>query len=328
MPPRFYTLSPALAGIPRIDALMGGAVGFGLPLFPDRDAAMLGWGRRASRRWAARYAALRGTACLGLEDGFLRSIGLGKDYPPLSLVVDDLGIYLDASVPSRLEALVGAARLDDGEASRARNLVRLWRAGRLSKYNHTPEWSGPDPVPEQVVLVVDQTFGDDSIRYGLANERSFQTMLDAAIDENPGREIWLKVHPEVFAGRKRGHFESLTAGQRGRVRILGSDVHPPSLLERAETVYVVTSQMGFEALLWGARVRTFGMPFYAGWGLTGDDLRAPSRRRPANLEALVYAALVGYPRYLDPETGHRSEAERVRGDLARYRRGMQWPVPA
>jgi hypothetical protein len=36
----------------------------------------------------------------------LRSLGLGKSDPPLSIVVDDLGIYYDAQVPSRLEALV------------------------------------------------------------------------------------------------------------------------------------------------------------------------------------------------------------------------------
>ena len=39
--------------------------------------------------------------------------------------------------------------------------------------------------------------------------------------------------------------------------------------------------MGFEALLWGKPVRCFGMPFYAGWGLTRDELPAPARARPA-----------------------------------------------
>ena len=55
-------------------------------------------------------------------------------------------------------------------------------------------------------------------------------------------------------------------------------MHPVRLLEKAEAVYCVTSQMGFEALLWGKPVRTFGMPFYAGWGLTQDELPSPARR--------------------------------------------------
>jgi capsular polysaccharide export protein len=95
------------------------------------------------------------------------------------------------------------------------------------------------------------------------------------------------------------------------VQVLGDDVHPVSLIEQAEALYVVTSQMGFEGLLWGKRVRTFGMPFYAGWGLTQDELPCPERRRPVQLENLVHAALIDYPRYIDPETGHRCEPERV-----------------
>ena len=52
----------------------------------------------------------------------------------------------------------------------------------------------------------------------------------------------------------------------------------PALIEAAAALYTVTSQMGFEALLWGRPVRVFGLPFYAGWGLTRDALAAPSRR--------------------------------------------------
>ncbi|MGH8642553.1 MAG: capsular polysaccharide biosynthesis protein, partial [Burkholderiales bacterium] len=108
---------------------------------------------------------------------------------------------------------------------------------------------------------------------------------------------------------------------------LGEDVHPVSLIECAAAVYVVTSQMGFEGLLWGKRVRTFGMPFYAGWGLTQDDLPAPGRRRPATLEALVHAALVEYPRYLDPQTGRRCEVERLIEWMGLQRR-MRERIPA
>jgi len=136
-------------------------------------------------------------------------------------------------------------------------------------------------------------------------------MLDAAINENPNVEILVKVHPEVMLGRKRGHFDLAALAKNPRVRVLGKDVHAAELIARAESVYVVTSQIGFEGLLWGKRVRTFGMPFYAGWGLTQDELPAPERRCPVPLENLVHAALVDYPRYVDPETGKRCEPERV-----------------
>ena len=59
------------------------------------------------------------------------------------------------------------------------------------------------------------------------------------------------------------------------------------------------------------------MPFYAGWGLTDDDLPAPPRRGAASLEALVHAALVAYPRYVDPDTGRLTTVEATIERLAR-----------
>ncbi|MEW6133738.1 MAG: capsular polysaccharide biosynthesis protein [Pseudomonadota bacterium] len=323
-----YTLSPALAALPNLRQFLADEVRLGLPLLRDGNARLVGWGRKPSFHWAARYARLRGLPCLSLEDGFLRSVGIGRDAPPLSLIVDDLGIYYDATAPSRLEALTAAGELDAQQAQRARDLIAAWRAGRVSKYNRSRDWDeGMGELPPRFVLAVDQTFGDASIRFGMADESSFRRMLQAALDEHPDKDIVLKVHPEVFAGRKRGHFDRLSPGESARVKVLGRDVHAPSLLERAEAVYVVSSQMGFEGLLWGKPVRTFGMPFYAGWGLTGDELPAPSRRRDVSLEKLAHAALVEYPRYVDPETGRACEAERVL-DYLGFQRRMRQRYPA
>lgn len=271
---------------------------------------VLAWGRKPSALRAIDWAARRGLPVWTIEDGFLRSIGLGDAEPPLSLLVDDVGIYFDGSAPSRLEHLVNAA--DGAEAA---PLIALWRASRASKYNHAREV--PDALADGEVLVIDQTWGDASIRDGLAGPASFTRMLEAALDEHPASTIVLKVHPDVVAGRKRGHFDRLSGGAAARVRVLAGDAHPPGLLERAAAVYTVTSQIGFEALLWNRPLRTFGMPFYAGWGLSTDELPAPARRRPALLAALVEAALLRYPRYIDPET-------RRRGDAATLLRWIGW----
>jgi capsular polysaccharide export protein len=279
--------------------------------------AVVGWGEKSNTRLAVAFARSHSLPYLRLEDGFLRSVGLGDRDPPLSMVVDDLGIYYDARGPSRLEVWAAAQRTS-AELERARGLVGLWRSGRVSKYNHARE--APPPVDGPFVLVVDQTLGDASIRCGLADEASFQRMLEAALDEHPGLPVVLKVHPEVVSGRKRGHFGSLSQRTRARVVVLGTDAHVPALLEAAHAVYTVTSQVGFEALLWGKPVRCFGMPFYAGWGLTDDALPAPERRRPIAFENLVHAALVDYPRYLDPETDARCEPERLLEWIALQRR--------
>lgn len=278
---------------------------------------LVGWGLKGVFAAAAAYAQRIGMPYFALEDGFLRSIEPGDGATVLSISVDPVGVYYDARRPSRLEQLV-VRGLDAAELARAGALAAQWRAARVSKYNHARELA--PPVPGPFVLVVDQTFGDASITYGLADASSFTRMLEAALDEHPALPVVLKVHPDVIAGRKRAHFGALTPGQAARVTLLASDSHPPALLEAAQAVYVVTSQMGFEALLWGKPVRCFGMPFYAGWGLTDDALPAPARRRAATLPALVHAALIDYPRYLDPETFERCEPERAIAWMALQRR--------
>jgi capsular polysaccharide export protein len=264
--------------------------------------ALLAWGRKSSARRAERLAARRRLPLWRCEDGFLRSLGRGNESPPWSLVVDDLGIYYDATAPSRLETLILQPSTPE-QIRRAAALRDLWCRERVTKYNGAPE----SPAPrEPFVLVVDQTAGDLSIRWGMADPESFRRMLRSALEHHPECRVVLKTHPDVAAGRKRGHFEGSDL-LHPRVLIRGDGGHPAALLERAEAVYVVTSQLGFEALLWGRKVHCFGMPFYAGWGLTTDDLPAPARRRGRfpPLEHLVHAALIAYPRYIDP---HRQQS--------------------
>jgi capsular polysaccharide export protein len=212
-------------------------------------------------------------------------------------VIDDLGIYYDAHAPSRLEALISRS-LSPAQGERAVALRALWQAERLSKYNGARE---SPPPRDPFVLVVDQTLGDLSIRCGMADAASFARMLQAALTNHPDCRVLLKTHPDVAAGRKRGYFGPHDLGHP-RVDLCADGGHPAALLEQAEAVYVVTSQLGFEALLWGRPVHCFGMPFYAGWGLSHDALPAPPRRLPhrPRLDQLVYAALVAYPRYIDP----------------------------
>ena len=258
--------------------------------------ALLAWGRRPSARRVETLGRWWGLPVWHLEDGFLRSVDKGPDHPPLALLVDDLGVHFDATAPSRLEQLI-AEPLTPLQIERGRQVQALWCDQRLSKLNPHRESPVPD---ESFVLVVDQSAGDCSIALGLAGKDHFRLMLKAALEENPDSTIVVRVHPDVIRGQSRGHFQA-TDLQHPRIRISADGLHPAGLLERASAVYVVTSQMGFEALLWGRPVHCFGMPFYAGWGLTMDRLSPPLRRqaRPT-LEALVHAALVSYPRCVDP----------------------------
>lgn len=265
---------------------------------------VLGWGRKKSGWRAIKIAKLFNGKFLLLEDGFLRS--LGRNDLAMSLVLDGKGIYYDCTEPSELESLVQNI-LSQFEIERASRVIDMWRSQRLSKYNAQRDAS--KPLPSRYILVCDQTFGDASISYGSANVQSFNEMLQAALAEYPKHRIVLKTHPDVVTNNKKGHFDLDALAKNNRIMIISDPVHPSKLIEYADAVYTVTSQMGFEALIWGKRVRCFGMPFYAGWGLTEDELPAPYRRKSVSLEQLVHAALVKYPRYIDPVTMQRCEPE-------------------
>ena len=235
--------------------------------------ALLAWGRRPSARRVERLGQHWGLPVWHIEDGFLRSFGKGRADPPLALLIDDLGVHFDATSPSRLEHLI-ATPLSLEQRCRAQQVQALWCEQRLSKVNPAQE----SPVPEErFVLVVDQSAGDYSIPLGGASPECFGQMLQEALADHPACTVVLKVHPDVIHGRARGHFSAKDL-VHPRIRVSADGLHPAGLLQRAEAVYAVTSQMGFEALLWGRPVHCFGMPFYAGWGLTCLLYTSPSPR--------------------------------------------------
>ncbi|ALB61569.1 capsule biosynthesis protein [Cronobacter condimenti 1330] len=270
---------------------------------PHDITAIAVWGRRPGAAAAEARAREAGLAVIRLEDGFIRSSGpavLG--YPPLSLVIDYDGIYYDASQPSTLEKLIQDKPGNAALEAEARKAMRLIVEGDLAKYNHAPPFDGAPTA--RAVLVVDQTMGDVSVTFGNASAASFRLMLDIACAENPDAEIWVKTHPDVLQGSKRGYLTQATL--HARVRLLTQDASPQSLLRCVARVYTVTSHFGFEALMAGKPVVCFGQPWYAGWGLTDD--RHPgaqalaARRGKASLLTLMSAAYLRYARYLDPHT--------------------------
>ena len=146
-----------------------------------------------------------------------------------------------------------------------------------------------------------------AIQYGGADASTFELMFQTALNENPQADIWVKTHPDVLCGKKQGYLTQLA--QQHRVHLLAEDINPISLLQNVDKVYCVTSQMGFEALLCGKPLTTFGLPWYAGWGVSDDrhpkidSLVQTQRRTPHNLLQLFAAAYLQYSRYLNPNTG-------------------------
>ncbi len=278
---------------------------------------VVGWGLKATSTRARELSFKTDASYIALEDGFIRSIEPGGDEPPLSLVVDRFGVHYDSTSTSELEVLItrSAYNLDDARLERARAGIERIRNHAVSKFNHAPYLSetelGLDPARRAGrVLVIDQTAGDSSIEFGQASHASFQQMLVAARDENPGSEIIVKLHPEVVSGRKNGHLAHVVDDHD--TKVVRDNVNPWALIEAVDKVYVVTSQVGLEALFAEREVVCFGAPFYAGWGLTDDRVSVSDRRgvRPS-IEQLFAAIYFDYSRYISPETCREISFERA-----------------
>lgn len=302
----------------------------------------VGWGNKPST-YRARLSAIKNHwPFVAIEDGFLRSFSPGQQAPALSLVIDHEGIYYDCYRPSELERLLNSSAELSGDAIAAsgahiklESLIQMIVEGGLSKYNHAPNFNHQifdraDWHHKRKILVVDQTMGDLSIIYGGANAGTFKRMIEEVQRDFPNDLVVVKTHPEVSGGKKRGYLSHIQ--NDSHTCVLRDLVNPIQLLQAVDAVCVVTSTMGFEALLVGKPVITFGMPWYAGWGATEDRselfetlvqkrdenrssaqdridrfLIAPTdwrdrRRQTRNVQQLFAAAYLAYARYLDPVT--------------------------
>jgi capsular polysaccharide export protein len=236
------------------------------------DDCLVYWGREAPEGLLA-LAAQHAVRVLRMEDGFVRSVGLGSDLiRPLSLVLDQRGIYFDPTQPSDLEHMLGTAQFSDKELARARHVRAFIVEHGITKYNLEPCESASWPSKgRQVVLVPGQVEDDASIRYGCTDVKTNLSLLQAARRAHPDAFVVYKPHPDVMSGNRVGKLNLAQARQfADHVETRLSVV---SCISACDVVHTMTSLAGFDALLRGKRVVVYGQPFYAGWGLTDDVLQ-------------------------------------------------------
>ncbi|EHH68877.1 capsular polysaccharide export protein, LipB/KpsS family [Gluconobacter morbifer] len=251
-----------------------------------------------------RQAHRAGNGVRQVEDGFLRSVGLGSDLlPPSSIVIDGRGIYFDPSRPSDLEHLLATTEFTPSLRDRARRLTKTLVERNISKYGADAA-AGPafQAAPGQTVILVPGQVGDDlSIRLGCCDVRDNLSLLQTVRARNPQAYVIFRPHPDVDAGHRAGAIPDRQALLHADKVLRGGAM--TALIRQVDEVHTMTSLAGFEALLRGKKTVTYGQPFYAGWSLTRDMAPPVSRRgRMLLLEDLVAATLILYPCYLDPVT--------------------------
>jgi len=249
-----------------------------------------------------------------VEDGFLRSSGLGSDFvAPSSLVIDMQGMYFDRHRSSDLENLLNTEVCSDEQQARASQLRDMIVSAGLSKYN----MPGRDKVSRKtaaakhagktVILIIGQVEDDESIRRGCAQINTNTALCKAVRKKHPGDYLLYKPHPDVESGNRKGAVEARVLTQC--IDEVACNISITQVLESSDVCHTMTSLTGFEALLRGKPVVTYGLPFYAGWGLTQDEITCERRTRTRTLDELVYMTLIAYPRYLHVESGEFITAE-------------------
>lgn len=273
-------------------------------LRPTPADALLFWGSRPPPG-LTELSRDTGAGLWRMEDGFVRSVGLGSDLiRPHSLVLDPVGIYFDPNQPSALEQCLVQTVWTPADLQLAREAREFIVKHGLTKYNLEPRVP-PDWRSEgrKVVLVPGQVEDDASIQLGCGPITTNAALLEAVRRAEPDAFVVYKPHPDVMSGNRRGRLAMADAHRwADHVETHASVV---SGLEACDAVHTLTSLTGFDALLRGKPVVTYGMPFYAGWGLTTDrwDTHPALQRRGRRLQLdeLVAGALLRHPLYWDWE---------------------------
>ncbi|MGP9799097.1 capsular polysaccharide export protein, LipB/KpsS family [Halomonas sp. 86] len=251
-----------------------------------------------------------------IEDGFLRSMAIGlSGEAGLSIILDDLTSYYDSTKPSRMEMLLeDGEELTSEELSRANAAINRIVSNKLSKYNHAPNIELSIGSNNKKVLLLDQRFGDQSVISGGGNEDSFHLMLQDAISNNPDADILIKQHPDAITGGKSSYFNNdkiAYTKHMSNVYLINYDINPHRLFDIVNEVYVVTSGMGFEALLAGKKVHCYGLPFYSGWGVTEDVQKIERRTRKRSVEEIFFVSYILLSRYYSPILNRQCSLEEV-----------------
>lgn len=243
-----------------------------------------------------------------IEDGFIRSVGIGlSKEPALSITLCGSNTaYYDSYNASSFEEVLNSDRVfTDEELMKAKNTIGLITENHISKYNDSPYLPvSIGRTDARKVLVVDQRYGDQSVVCAKANENDFQIMLVDAIRDNPDADILIKRHPDAVKGDKGSYFSDANVDftrDINNVHLIDYDIHPHQLLEMVDKVYVCSSGLGFEALMYGKEVICYGVPFYSNWGVTVDKKNEERRIKNRTINEIFYVSYIECSRYYSPE---------------------------
>lgn len=271
---------------------------------------ILSWGKRGEYE-AKKLSKQMAVDVWQIEDGFLRSFGLGSDFNrPASLVIDTKGIYYDPNTASDLENILNNYAFSKNEIEQAFKFKKALVASSISKYVLGDKRTlAPPENTKKSILIPGQVEDDASIQKGTFDITTNEQLIIAVRENNPDAHITYKPHPDVVSGNRQGSVnENITGRYCDAVETQVCIAH---CLKSVDEVHTMTSLVGFEGLIHDCKVYCYGLPFYAGWGLTQDRHQCSRRNSHRSLLELIYASYFLYPLYYDWQTHQYTNASQT-----------------
>jgi len=231
-----------------------------------------------------------------VEDGFVRSRGLGSSLtPPLSLAIDSGGIYYDHNSDSDLQKILNHYDFSNRVLLRANKIHKSLIEKRLTKYNISDNKQSVHIPSTPYVLVPGQIESDKSIIASGSGFKNYDAVM-VAKERYPEHKIVYRPHPDITFNNVVPQ-DDISAKELADITT--SEGNIIDWIEHSSAVITITSNTGFEALIRGIPVYCLGYPYYFGYGLTESEVSIPSRKRKINLTMLIASVLVLYPTYFN-----------------------------
>jgi hypothetical protein len=226
--------------------------------------------------------------------------------PWLSVILDDIDCYYVANKITRLQTLLNSPQeLTIEQESYAELCLKKMVSNKISKYLKRSNSSITfGRVGHKKILLIDECYNDPIIKYGMANEENFKLMLADAISMYPKYDILIQLPINASKKMSKSYYTKSFLipflKEHKNIYVLDQTYNTYDIFEQVERVFVVTSLIGFEALMAGIKVSCYGVPFYANRGLTRDKFQTEIRTRNRRLVDIFYFCYVALSRYYCP----------------------------
>jgi len=160
-------------------------------------------------------------------------------------------------------------------------------------------------IKKENQILIDIQLKEEINKNGLEDIISNKEMVENIFKKNPNSEIYIRIPKEGIQNNDLIGLNIKELPINNIYIIEREEINSIKLLKQMDIVFTKTSYLGFEGLLVGCEVICYGLPFYAGWGVTHDLYGAESYifrryRKNVSIMDLYTAVFLIHNKYFNP----------------------------